>query len=100
MDGALRETEEGVTIQLAVTPNAKRTEVVGYSEWKRAVEIRISSPPKGGKANAELIEFLRGLFGKPVEIVRGERSTNKVVLVRGLSKEDALEILRNVSKQR
>ncbi len=100
MDEALKETEEGVTIQLAVTPNAKRMELVGYNEWRRAIEVRVSSPPKGGKANAELIEFLRGLFGRPVEIVRGERSTSKTVLVRGLSKVEALEILRNVSKQK
>ncbi len=99
MDEALKETKNGVTINLVVSPNAKKTEIVGYNEWRKAIEIRIKAPPKGGKANAELVKFFESIFGRSVEIVKGQTSTQKTILVKGLSKNEALKILRNISKQ-
>ncbi len=99
MDDAVRESKDGVLIDLTVSPNAKKTEMVGYNEWRKTIEVRVKSPPKGGKANAELIEFFRRIFGCNVEIVRGQTSTHKTILIKGLNKNEVLEILRNVSKQ-
>ncbi len=100
MEDALKEMKEGVLINLIVSPNAKKNEIVGYNEWRKAIEIRVKAPPKGGRANAELIKFLSEVFCGEVEIVRGQTSTQKTVLIKGLGKERAMEILRNVSKQR
>ena len=100
MEDALKDTNDGVLVNLIVSPNAKRNEIVGYNEWRKAIEVRIKAPPKGGRANAELVRFLSEVFGGDVEIVRGQTSTQKIVLIKGLSKKRVVEILRNVSKQR
>jgi len=100
MEEALKESKDGVLIDVTVSPNAKRTEVVGYNQWRKAIEVRVKSPPKGGKANTELIEFFRQIFRCDVVIVKGQTSTQKTLLIKDLSKDEVLEILRrNVSKQ-
>ncbi len=99
MDDAVKESENGVLIDLTVSPNAKKTEIVGYNEWRKSIEVKVSSPPKGGKANAELIRFLKDVFGRDVKIVKGQTSTQKTILVEGIGKDEAIKILRNISKQ-
>ena len=99
MEGAIRDSKNGVLIDLNVSPNAKKTEIVGYNEWRKSIEVRVSAPPKGGKANAELIKFFESIFKSNVKIIKGQTSTQKTILVEGISKDEALKILRNVSKQ-
>ena len=90
----MRETDKGLIIEIDVSPNAKRTAVVGYDVWRKALKVSVKSPPKGGKANRELVEFLGDVFGCDVEIVKGEKSTKKTILLKGLKLEKALEVLR------
>ncbi|WP_456328206.1 DUF167 domain-containing protein [Archaeoglobus sp.] len=90
----MKETDKGLIIEIDVSPNAKRTAVTGYDSWRNALKVSVKSPPKGGKANRELVEFLGEVFGCDVEIVKGEKSTKKVVLLKGLSLERALEVLK------
>ncbi len=99
MDDAVRESEKGVLIDLTVSPNAKKTEIVGYNKWRKSIEVKVSSPPRGGKANAELIRFLKNVFGRNVKIVKGQTSTQKTILIEGISRDDVIKILRNISKQ-
>jgi len=100
MEKAIREAEEGILMDVTVSPNAKRNEVAGYNEWRGSIEVKVKAPPRDGKANAELVRFLSKLFGVEVEIVKGKTSNQKTVLVKGMEKEKVIEILRNVSKQR
>jgi uncharacterized protein (TIGR00251 family) len=94
MDSAIKETENGVLINLDVSPNAKKTEIAGYNEWRKAIAVRVGSPPKGGKANAELIKYFEKVFGKDVKIVKGQTSTQKTILVEGITKDEAIKILK------
>lgn len=63
---------------VSVTPNAGRTEIVG---WKAdALKIRVAAPPVDGKANKELIQYLAKNLGVPkseIEIVSGHTNKRK-----------------------
>jgi uncharacterized protein len=81
--------EKNTRIAVKVTPNAGRNEVLGLTSgvWR----IKIAAPPDKGKANRELIEFLSDLLGlrkDNIEIIKGQTSHNKLVLISGLSPED------------
>ena len=72
------------TLQLTlhVQPGASRTEVAGTHG--AALKVRLAAPPVDGKANAELLRFLAGVFGVPrrnVTLLRGELSRAKVVRI-------------------
>ena len=76
-------------IVLRVSPNAKRSEIVGPhgQGWK----VRVAAPREGGKANVELLRVLADTLDVPtrqLRIVAGLSSPDKVVVVDGLSFDD------------
>jgi len=67
-----------------VQPGAKNTAVAGLHG--DALKIRIAAPAVDGRANAELITFLRTELGLPAaafDLRRGMRGRRKVVAVHG-----------------
>jgi uncharacterized protein (TIGR00251 family) len=96
--GCLSECGEGVKISLRVSVGAKKSGIKGYY-GERAVKLSVAAPPEGGRANAEaerlLAEALR-VSASEVEVIRGASSRDKVVLVRGVSRERVYEALDNV----
>jgi uncharacterized protein (TIGR00251 family) len=48
----------GVRIAVQITPNAKRTEVLGV--FDDALKIKLQAQPIEGKANAALVKYLAG----------------------------------------
>lgn len=78
-----KETEEGVIISLYIQPNASKTEIIG--EHNGALKVKIKAPPVEGKANDEVMRFLSkalGISKSQVELLKGDRSREKKVLVR------------------
>lgn len=67
-------------------PRASKTAIVG--EHDGALKIRVSAPPVGGAANAELIAFLAKLCGVPrhqVVIESGTTGRRKRVRIKDVS---------------
>lgn len=55
-------------LRVRATPNAKRSEVIGWDQDPHAgpiLRVRVAAPPTEGKANAELREFLAKSLGLP-----------------------------------
>jgi uncharacterized protein len=78
--------EGGITVLVRVVPGARRSEVIDTSEER--LRVRIAAPAHEGKANAEVERFLAGQFGvrrSAVSLVRGERSRDKAVWIRGIT---------------
>ncbi len=74
-----------LTLTLQITPNARRSEVVGWLGDR--LKVKIKAPAVEGKANAELVRFLAELFGvraNAVVLLRGETARLKVVRVDGM----------------
>jgi len=67
-------------LSLAVTPNARHTEVVGLHD--DALRVKLAAPPVDGKANAALIAWLArelGLAKRDVRVRRGVAARHKQV---------------------
>ena len=92
----IEEVEEGVILTIYVTPNAKRNEIVGFDEWRKALSVKVKAPAIEGKANNELVTFLRKTFGREVKIISGERSRIKKVLIVDCSRR---EVENNVGQR-
>jgi uncharacterized protein len=91
---ALGEHPDGVTVALRIVPRAPRTALVG--RHGRALKLKVHAPPVDGAANdavrRELADRL-GIRSSEVELLQGERSRDKVVLLRGVTRERVLEAL-------
>ena len=76
-------------LQVHVVPNARSDVVVG--EHGGALKIKLRAQPIEGKANAALLRFLAEqlkLPRKAIVLKSGEKSRDKTIQIRGLSKED------------
>lgn len=77
-----RKTPDGWLLTLHIQPGAKKSEVVGLHG--DALKVRIASPPVDGKANEALVTFIADQLGLPkraVQLVKGDTSRAKTVLV-------------------
>src|SRR2546425_10627763 len=78
-----------ITLSLRVQPRASRNAVVGWTG--DTLNIRLMAPPVEGAANAACLALLADLLSLPqsqLEILRGERSRNKVVQITGLTQDE------------
>jgi uncharacterized protein len=94
----LRATAEGVTLALRLQPGARRAGIGGiYGEGATAqLRIALRAPANEGRANAALTEFLAETFSVPksaVQIVSGETSRSKLVLLRSVTMAQASALL-------
>ena len=70
-------------LRVRATPNAKRSEIIGWEEDPQVgkiLRVRIAAPPAEGKANAELRGFLAKSLGLPksrVVLEKGDTSRLK-----------------------
>ena len=99
----LREVAGGVTLAVRAQPGAKKTSIVGlYGEGDAAqLKIAVQAPPVEGRANDALIAFLSKLFSVPkksVELVSGELSRSKILLLRGMDRVTVESIIRKSAK--
>ena len=96
MKDAVRETGEGVILDLDISPGAKATCIHGYNPWRKRIEVRLSERAQKGKANEQLISFLSGLFhvnSRDVRIITGSTNSKKSLLIAGAKMPDILKIL-------
>ncbi len=96
MKDAVRQTSEGVVLDLEISPGAKKTDVHGYNPWRKRIEVRLSERAQKGKANEQLISFLSDLFhvnSRDVRIITGSTNSKKSLLIASAKMPDILKIL-------
>jgi uncharacterized protein (TIGR00251 family) len=77
---ALAPRAGGVTLAVAVVPNARRTGADGLHHG--ALRVRLAAPPVDGKANAALVAWLCDELSLPrraVRVARGATARRKAV---------------------
>ena len=77
----LKETKDGIIFTLRISPNASKNEII---KDDTGIKVKITAQPIDGKANKALIEFLSKQFKIPksyFEIIRGEASKDKTILI-------------------
>ncbi len=98
IEKAVKPAKNGCLLNITVQPNSKVSEIKGFNEWRKSLEISVKAPPSGGKANREVEELLKKFFGVKVEIIRGQTSSNKVVFVE-MQKEELIRKLKDLHAQ-
>ncbi len=96
MKEAIKHAEDGVILELEISAGAKETRVYGYNQWRKRIEIKLSERAEKGKANAELISFLSGLFGvssSNIRITAGLTNSRKSVKIMGVKAIDIPKVL-------
>ena len=90
----IKESKDGILIDIDVQAGAKKNEITGINEWRKRLAIKIKAPATEGKANKEIIKFFKEIFKKDVEIVAGKLNPQKTILIKGIKKDEALNILK------
>jgi uncharacterized protein (TIGR00251 family) len=73
---------QGVRLAVQITPNAKKSEVIGVLD--DVLKIRLQAQPIEGKANEALIRFIAGMLSLPksaVQLTHGHTARRKVLEV-------------------
>jgi len=73
---------EGLLIDVRVQPKSSQNAVVGIHG--EALKVKLNAPPVEGKANKALIQLMAKLLGCPksaVEIISGQASRSKRLLI-------------------
>ena len=97
IDEIIRESKDkkGVLIDVDISPNAKKNEIEGINKWRKRIIIKIKAQPTEGKANKEIIKFLKKTFKKDIKIVSGLTSSQKTILVVSANTREIKDMIYN-----
>ncbi len=91
----IQETSEGVILKVTVQPRGSRNEIAGLQG--DALKIKLTAPPVEGAANKLCVEFLAKALKvrkSDVEIIHGQKSRSKKVLVRSTTRKRIESLLK------
>src|SRR5258706_15753065 len=83
-----------LSLNVRVPPRARKNEIAGALGG--ALKIRLFAPPVESRANEALVAFLADLLKTPKSAVRiqsGEHGRNKRVEIRGVTRQQILNLL-------
>jgi uncharacterized protein (TIGR00251 family) len=86
----------GIRLAVQITPNAKKTAVVGVLD--NALKLKLQAQPIEGKANEALVKYLAAALSVPrsaVTITHGLTNKRKLIEVKsaGLTVDDVVRLL-------
>ena len=87
--------ETRCALQIIVMPKSSRQRIIIDASGQ--LKVYLTSPPVEGKANAELIKLLSRTLKMPksnFEILRGQKSKNKTIALAGMTRNEAIEKIR------
>jgi uncharacterized protein (TIGR00251 family) len=93
------ETSDGVVLSLRCQPGAKASRVVGLHDER--LKIQLQAPPLENRANEALVAWLAeqlGVSRKQIDLLTGQTSRQKRVLVRGATLEQVERLLTTTQK--
>jgi uncharacterized protein len=92
----------GCIISFEVVPGSSRLAVPsGFNPWRRSMEAHLTEEPSRGQANRQLVEELAralGISELKVEVLSGHKSARKLLLVKGMAKDEAVSALMQKMK--
>jgi uncharacterized protein (TIGR00251 family) len=84
---SVKESKNGLTFDIQVTPRASRAEIAGVQD--EALKVKVTALPVEGAANEACIKLLAkelGLKKSQLEIFAGGKSRRKTVVVKDILK--------------
>ena len=91
---AVVQTADGVVIRVHVQPKARREQMIGMHGGR--LKLAVTEPPDKGKANAAVVRLVAAalnLSASRVELLRGDASRQKDLLVRDLDAGAVIRLL-------
>lgn len=95
----LRETAGGTLLSVKLQPRASKNEI--GNPLGDELKIKVTAPPVDAAANQALVEFLADKLDCPrgkVELIRGQTSRHKSVMLHGFKPADAISKLQGAAK--
>ncbi len=92
----LKETAGGTLLSVKLQPRASKNEI--GEPLGDELKIKVTSPPVDAAANQALVELLAEKLDCPrgrVELIRGQTSRHKTVMLHGFTAEAAAAKLKN-----
>lgn len=93
---AISSADNNVFVDIEVSPNSNKFQILGFNEWRNRFEIRIKQIPQKGKANKEIVKELSKIFNCNVGISKGEKSSQKTIVCYDVSIEYILDKLGEI----
>lgn len=90
---ALTETQDGLLVDIDVSPNGRRFEIIGYNSWRERIQVRVKAQAQKGKANKEIVKEFTALTNREVGLISGLKSTQKTIKIHGMTLSDFLELI-------
>ncbi len=90
------ETSKGIAIHIKAQPKASKNQIVGLYGDPPRLKIKVAAPPVDGRANQELLKFLKEVLKTTLSrltLIRGETSPNKDVLCVGIPKDQIVALV-------
>ncbi|HVO54511.1 MAG TPA: DUF167 domain-containing protein [Solirubrobacterales bacterium] len=81
-------------IEVRLRPGASADELLGFDDG--VLVARVSAPPLDGRANKALCKLIGkrvGVAPSRVQVIRGEKSRQKLVAIEGVEEAEALAAL-------
>jgi uncharacterized protein len=88
---SIKETKDGTIITIYVKPNSVKFYVERDGD---EIVVHAIGEPEKGKVNREIIKEASDFFGSKVEIVSGLTSRQKILFLRGVTKEQIENALK------
>ena len=79
----IRPVKDGCELDVLVSPRSNRSGPEGVDEWRKMLILRVRAPPLDGRANKEVEATLSEITGFRCQVVRGQTSRQKTVLISG-----------------
>lgn len=67
--------------KIIVKGNSSKNEITGFDKGKNAYRVNIKAPAQKGKANKEIVKFFSRLLKKRIEITKGLKSREKILVI-------------------
>lgn len=88
---SISETKDGVIITIFVKPNSPKFNVEIDGD---EIIVHSTEEPVKGKVNKEIIKEFTKIFQKQAEIVSGETSKQKRLLIKGIGRKEIERLLQ------
>lgn len=95
----IKRSKDGLVLEVVVAPRAKRSACLGFHGG--VPKMSLAAPPIEGRANEELVLLLKELFclpGRNIELIKGDSSRRKFVLLRGIPAEKVVQVLESIAR--
>ena len=94
----IKETIDGLIVKVKIVPNSSKNDIILEDEF---IKVKVTAQPIENKANKALVEFLSKTFKVPktsIEILKGDTSKEKTLLLRVLDTKKREEIIERLTK--